>query len=244
MAATVRTVTQVIQTALRRLAVLAATETVDSADTATGLIIFQDLIAELSGENLIIPYESDESITLVADQGSYTIGENGTPDKSTPRPLRINSAYITDSGSINYAVEVITKAQYDNIPDKTQTGRPFYLYYNPTVPNGTIYLYYVPDAAETLHIIGYKPLTDPAQLSDDLEITTGIPRMYHNPLGWMLAEQLAPEYGIEPSLYIQRRAIEGKALIQSVNSANRLTPAALEVQTAAPGKPRRTILSM
>lgn len=241
--ATARTVTQLIQTALRRLGVLAASETVDSNDTATGLIVLQDLVSEWSGENLVIPSEADETITLVADKGSYTIGENGTPDKSTTRPLRINSAYVTDSDSYNHPVEILTKRQYDDIPDKTQTGRPFNLYYNPTVPNGTIYLFYVPDTAETLHIVSYKPLTDPAQLTDNLADTTGIPRAYHNPLAWALVQELAPEYGIDPSLYMQRRALESKAAIISLNAANRLTPAALEIQQTAPGTVKSSILS-
>ena len=245
--ATARTVTQVIQSSLRKLGVLAAGETVNDNDTSTGLEALQDIVSELGMKNITIPSTSDESITLVSEQSEYTIGDAlespaDQPDLDTTRPEQIISAYIRDSSGYDYPVEIFSKAQYDSILDKDLAGRPSALYYNPTAPYGTAYLWTVPDTEETLHFVSFKPLTDPASLSEDLLITTGIPRGYHNVLKWILVCDLAPEYGIQPTQFMILRREEGKNAIEVLNMANRIAPVNLEI-TQAQSIQRRTILS-
>jgi hypothetical protein len=240
--ATARTVTQVIQAALRRIAVLDPGVTVDTNDTTTGLEAFQDLISELASEDMMIPSIAIESFDLVADQASYTIGEDGTPDKSTRRPEDIVGAYIRDSSDYDYPVDIVGEADYRQYRDKSLSGRPDKLWYNPTVPNGTIYLWQVPDTVETLYIQSYKPLTDPAQLSDELEDDTLIPRNYHNYLKYALAVEIAPEYGIAPPAWMVGKSIELKSKIMSKNAGRRVKPVPLEI-SRVPGGYRRNILT-
>ena len=226
--AVARSVTELIQAALRVLVALAAGETVNPDDTQTGLLVFQDLVAELSGENLFIPSTTSEDITLVSAQASYTVGEDGTPDLSTPRPDTIKRAFVRDSSNYDNVVDVISEREYNLIFDKTISERPRCLWYNPTTPNGTVNVWPVPSTAESLYIVSEKPITEATTINDDLRDDLGIPRYYHNPLKWMLVEEIASEYGIEPSNTVLRRAREGKNKIISLNAANRVQPTRLE----------------
>lgn len=75
--ATIRTASDIIDGALRLVGVLAATETAPAVDSQLTLTCLQDLLADWSGEGLIIPTVSTTSFTLVAGTSEYRIGEVG-----------------------------------------------------------------------------------------------------------------------------------------------------------------------
>ena len=220
MAPPVRTVRQIIESAYRKIAVYAAGETISAEDMAAGLIGFQDLLAELAGDVLLIPALVPQIITLVIDQKVYTIGEDGAPDLDAVRPDQIVSAFVRE-GDYDYPVQIIGEAGYNGISDKASGGtRPRVLWYNPTVPNGTINVFPPPSSADSLYIYAPKQFVDSAILANDIMIDVGIPRNYHNPLVFLLAVDLAPEHGIDPSMIVAVRADQGKDMIRSLNAAN------------------------
>lgn len=227
--ATARTVTELIQSSLRAIGKLAASEAVKAEDTATGLTVFQDLIADIGSEKMMIPGTTVEAVTLVAAQGSYTVGEEGTPDLDTVRPEHIFNAFIRDSSSDDHPVECISEYQYNAISSKDSPGRPDRIWYNPTAPNGTVYTYPTPSTIESLYIVSRKPFIESTTIADELLDTLGIPRNYHKPLKWMLAMELAPEYGIEPTNFMLRQAVKGEAKIMSLNAARRVHSVSLDI---------------
>ena len=226
--ATVRTVRQLIDGALRLVGIYEVGETTRAEDTTRALQVLQDLLAEEAG-SLFVPIIVYQGITLVASQATYTVGENGSPDLNTQRPEQIVGAFVRDSGDVDHPVAIIGEQQYKKIPDKTASGRPEYIWYNPTVPNGIIYCYYVPDAAETLYIDSRKTLPEPTTLTENLLNTTGIARNYHNPLKWMLAMELCGEYGREPSKLIVSKNNSSKTKIIELNMARSVQPVNLEI---------------
>jgi len=224
----VRTVQQIIEGAYRKIGVYAAGETVSPEDMADGLIGFQDLLAELAGEGITVPSYMPEYITMVITKVEYTIGEDGAPDKDAVRPNSITSAFIR-SGGYDYPVKVIGEKAYTNIFDKSGSGsRPEFLWYNPVVPNGIVSVWPPPIAADRLYLYYPRQLIDGAALVDDIMITLGIPRNYHNPLVFLLAIDLAPEHGVDVPLVVAARAVEGKTKIIALNAANRVQPAVIE----------------
>lgn len=228
--ATARTVRQILEGALRKIGVLAPGETASSEDTSSALIGLQDLIAEWSDGGLLIPCLVVEKLDLVAAQASYTIGENGSPDLSTVRPEQIIGAYVRSS-SYDYPVTIIGEEAYSAITNKTTGGRPEFLWYNPTSPNGTIYLYYTPnDSSEDLYITSLKPLTEPTGLTQNVINAVQIPRNYHNALVWNLACELAPDYGFAIDPVMEGKAIDKKNRLISLTVARRVQPAALEIE--------------
>lgn len=126
-----------------------------------------------------------ESFTLTAGDGEYT-----TSDLSTTRPVRVLKAWIRDS-SLDYCVDIISAGDYAQIADKTTTGRPEEMYFNPSYPAAAISLYPVPDSAYTLYWQAWKPLAQYTSADDDLNL----PPEYERALRYALAADLSPEYG-------------------------------------------------
>jgi len=216
----VRTVRQIIESAYRKISVYAAGETISADDINAGLIGFQDLLAELAGEALLVPSLVPQIITLVIDQRVYTIGEDGAPDLDAVRPDQIVSAFVREGG-YDYPVRIIGEDGYNGIYNKSSGGtRPRFLWYNPTVPNGEINVFPPPSSADSLYVYYPMQFSDSAILTADIMIDVGIPRNYHNPLVFLLAIDLAPEHGIDPSMIVAVRADQGKDMIRSLNAAN------------------------
>ena len=241
--ATERTVRELIEGALRKIGVLAMGETLDTVEAKTALEVLQDIIAAKSG-SLFVPIVSQEAITLVIAQGSYTIGEDGSPDLETQRPEKIIDVWVRDSGNYDHPVDIIDEWNYNAIPSKTMPGRPDRVWYNPTAPNGTLYAYPVPDAAESLYISSIKSLTEPTALTEDLLNDVYIPRRYHSPLQWMLALELCPEYGKSADAVVIAKAAQGERDLESLNVARSIKAAVIEIGTSGGrGNLRGTVLS-
>ncbi len=123
-----------------------------------------NMLSFWSVEGLLIPNVTKESFAVASALGSRTIGSSG--NFNTVRPVKIVDAYIQDSGGNDYPVKVdMTLQEYNNIVDKTVTGRPTQLYYHPAYPLGIIYFDYVTDAAYTLYLDSLKQITEFASLS-------------------------------------------------------------------------------
>lgn len=232
--ATSKTVRDLIESVLRVVGNLASEETPTAADTQIVLEAFQDYIAENAGD-LFVPITTQEAITLVNAQNSYTLGENGSPDLNTQRPEQIIGAWIRDSNNLDYPIRLIGEREYRSIASKTTAARPEMIWYNPTAPNGTIYTYPTPTTAESLYISSIKQLTEPTSLSDDILDDIGIPRNYHRPLKWILAEEVGEEFGASISKTITKNATMAKAKLISLNAARKVQPAMFEL---AAGKSR------
>lgn len=222
-----RTVRQLIQKAYQKISVYASGETVENDDMDDGLMSFQDMLAEWSGDGMLIPIVTQESFPLVSGQATYTIGEDGA-DVDTVRPDDIVNAFIRDT-TYDYPVRVIGQRAFSRFGDKLNSGdRPEYLWYNPTTPNGIISLYRPPVGSYDLFIESEKPLTDGAKLTDKVMLELSIPRYYHNPIVYNLALELAPENGVDPAALVIVKAENGKDMIRSLNAANKVNAIALD----------------
>ena len=223
------TAQQIIEAAMRKINVMHRGETVDATELADNLETLQMMLGSWVTDGLMIPYYTWDSFTLTAGTASYTIGATG--DQSTlTRPDHIENAFIRDSGGYDHPVKIVHKEAYLNVKVKTISARPSILWYNPTVPNGTIYLYGTPNEAEDLHYTHLETLTEPTALAT----TMTIPRAYDAPVMWCLAEWLAPEYGRDVTPTVARQALMGRANIQSLNAVLRAKPATLDITKAAP----------
>jgi len=124
------------------------------------LALLNDMIESWANDNFLLYRRVEDTETLTVGTASYTIGPSGAI--STTRPQVIKEAFIRDSSNDDHPVEILPIDQYWDIRSKGTTGRPFELYYDPgfkeDVLRGTIYLYYTPDAAETLHLESLKEL--------------------------------------------------------------------------------------
>ncbi len=179
------------------------------------------LLDELSVDVGVIYAATLEGLALTVSKASYTIGIGATATNfNTVRPTQILNAFIRDSGAIDHPVEIIGPGKYQGLSSKTTAGRPYYLHFVGTAPLGTVYLYPVPDAAETLYLDSLKPLAD----MTDLTATIALPPGYEAMLKSNLAVRLAPEYGRDPSKLVYQEAHDTKKSIICINAASRVEP--------------------
>jgi hypothetical protein len=139
-------------------------------------------------ENISVRIQDD--LTFVIGQSVYGIGI-GSNDFDTLRPIKIESAYYTDSSGTDIPIDLMgTEAQYSDIALKGISGTPTSLYYKPTYPFGTLYFNFAPTVAWTLHILSWKPF---AKITDAGDLTQmSYPDGYEAAMVFNLAKLLCP----------------------------------------------------
>jgi hypothetical protein len=204
----------------------------NASDAAEALIALNDMLASWASRDLTIPALTEESFTLTSGTATYTIATGqSSPHFGSIAPSDIEQAKIKDSNNIEYKVKMLNLDRWNDISDKTVQGRPFRLYYSRTadasgVDTGTIKLYYVPNAAETLMLWSWKPFTPFTNLSD----TMALPGEYAEVIVTNLSIILAPEYNRSVSAEVASRAEKAmNSLISQnfVDSDKKIDPALL-----------------
>lgn len=155
----------------------------------------------------------DEEFTLTAGDAIYTIGSSG--DLNTTRPIRIVEGYIRDSASVDTPLDpTMSLDEWSRIADKSTRGRPARLYYATEFPLGKIHLDVPPDAAYTLRLWSWKPLSSLATLATSVSL----PGEYEKVLRFSLAADLAPEYNVALDSTVLQQAVGGHVTLRTLNS--------------------------
>ena len=93
---------------------------------------------------------------------------------------------------IDYPLDILTDSQYAAEPNKTlQASMPTGIYYDPSYPDGRVYVVPVPDTALTITLVHDEAFTALASVSTSLSFPPG----YERALRYALAVELAPEFG-------------------------------------------------
>jgi len=149
-----------------------------------------------------------------AQQISYTI----PGDFKMERPLRITNAFTriyTQGSGLDYPIEIVDQKRYVDIGFKAiQAPWPIVLWYNPTYPLGTIFVYQNPSGSAELHLYTDLILTNLASLTQEIVLPQGYARMIKR----MLARELAPEYGAIWSPQQEKLAKEAYDYVKSLNA--------------------------
>ncbi|MBK6906483.1 MAG: hypothetical protein IPH08_05015 [Rhodocyclaceae bacterium] len=170
------------------------------------------MIDSWRNDRLMVYALSESTLTLTPTDASYTIGTGG--NINTTRPVKIESAFCR-AGSVDFPVDVIGKARYDAIPDKTTTSDiPDFLYYDSAVTTGNINLWPVPTTANVLHVTMWTVLSTLAAVST----TVTLPPGYERALAYNLAIEIAPEYEKTVSQEVAKIARESLAALKKINS--------------------------
>lgn len=149
-----------------------------------------------------------------ADLVSYTVPGNF----AIPRPLRIRPGFtrITSSGNLglDYWWAVSNIDDYNELGYKGVPGPwPNLLAYQTTFPYGTIFIFPNPQIAGEVHLWTDVVLTQFQTLTQ----TISLPQGYARALKKLLAVELAPEYGKQPSPELLRQVKESRDFIKSMN---------------------------
>lgn len=204
----------IIKGALRGLGRIGRGMDMTAAQASDGLEILNQLIASWSGESLVLPFRTTETLTYAVSKNEYTIGTGG--DLNTARPIQILDAYHR-LNSIDYAMDIMSFRRYADIGLKSISTFPTRLYFEPEYPLAKLHFDLMPATDLTLHLISMKALTSIANLDD----TIVLPAEYDRALKFNLMLDLAPDYGMKVSQEIINAATESKANLKRIARANR-----------------------
>lgn len=161
---------QIIDQAVTTLGVYQPGETVDPSIVAYAQTMLTELIDSWATQALTVLTVDRAVWDITAGKGGpddpYTLGPGGDWDTGTAaRPEEICNANLLLNGQSGVPIEIplaiITDDMYAQQAIKTQTNPlPQWLYYNPTIPLGRVYLWNVPTNA-TNQIVLYTPTLTP-----------------------------------------------------------------------------------
>jgi len=172
------------------------------------------LLEVWSIDSLLVPYRTQVSHTLDGSE-SYTIGSGG--DIDTVRPTFIESAYV-EHQSRDWPIHVsYDRSEYDRIYDKSIKGVPRFIYYEPEVPLGKIFIWYVGDITYTLKLSTRGMLTEFSDLTTDIDLAPA----YSYALEYNLAIIIAPVFETSAS---QEVVMSAKTSLSKIKRLNRQAP--------------------
>lgn len=236
MAGTATTTLAAIVTAtLQEMGALGVADTADP-DVATYLKGKWNRLMDTWNVEAAGAYASDpQSFTITANLNPHTIGPSGSTPTWTrdPRPNEIENVGLVISGTTDIFIPIVMhdEAWYANlsVPDLTSTY-PTDGYYNPGWPLGSLYLYPVPTAANSIAFTTRIAFAQASLLTSLVWLPPG----YLNATIMTLAEESCRAVTEQdPSVDLVRRAQKARAIIFGQND---VTPM---LETDVPGMARR-----
>lgn len=203
------TAQDIVSGALKKLGIVRKNESLDANESSDALTVLNDMLASWSNDSLFITSRALESFTLTTGVSTYTIGVGGA--FNTARPLFIKSAFLRQSG-VDYEMTIIDDAEFDTtISVKTiQSTIPTILSYDNAYPLGTLSIWPVPSAANSIYLLSEKAITQLAALTTTFDM----------PPGWALALKsnlamlMADEYNMQPTASLMKSANDSMAAIK------------------------------
>jgi hypothetical protein len=187
--------------------------------TASALTSLNNMVSGW-GPEIIQPSVTRESFTVTSGDGEYTIGPSG--DWDTVRPMGIANAFLRNSESYDYPLEIIAGKDYNDIVYKSTSAHPTAIYFIPEVTLAKIIFDSSPNAAYTIFLESWKVFTEFAATTT----TVTLPNEYKEALIYNLAISLAEDWDRTPSRSVHEKARETKYLLSAVNAATRPVPKA------------------
>ena len=182
---------EIVKAALRKGRILEEGAEPSGSEMSDALTAFNGLIDSLGNSRRLIMAETRESFTWPASTASRSIGSGG--DFDTVWPIKILSAYVTDSANVSSPIRIVEFGDYDRVTLKQDEGSqyPSVLYHHRKYPLADLYLIYMPSSAVTLNLTSHKPLTQVANKNTAMAYPPG----YYNMFVFNLARNIVGEYG-------------------------------------------------
>jgi hypothetical protein len=214
----------IVNGALLQLGIIRVGQTPAPAESQDGLTVLNRLLDSMSTQREFLPVVGAQFYPMAAEKGSYTVGTSGGADLAQPRPVRIDSAnfvqkqYNGQGTTLSSSLRIIYESEYRGIQDQTATADvPEVLYYAPSVPLGTFYLWPIPNVVTPCQLEAntWTPLASFPDLVTDVPLYNGLDRA----LVFKLAVELAPDMvGAKLTQETIASALEASAFIAKLNT--------------------------
>ncbi len=192
----------IITNALEDLGIVAVGQQPNAQYMVKGLSHYNRMVGELAARGLGW-YEVNELFTIGVSQQSYTIGPAASsPDfvmtASGVRPPSFERAKLVLSASSpvqEFIIPIITVQIYSAIPNPAQSALyPIRIYYQPTVPNGTLWPVPYPTGTNNGIRLFWKNQLAAVELADvetDIDMAPDV----EDALTWDVLRRCAPAFG-------------------------------------------------
>jgi len=206
------TVKNIIKRALSLLEVRGEGEDPTASDLADGMEALNQLVDAWNTEKLIAYAFARQAWTIGAGVQDLEIGPGADLDTARPQTIEQGLAFIK-SGNQEYELHIPTAQQWAAITDKTQTGRPSELYYEPAFPRATVHFWPKTDASYDFVLYDRTLLSQVTSAIQGISLPPG----YARALSTNLAVELAPTYNRTAAAEVVVMAIESKGKIKAAN---------------------------
>jgi len=200
----------IIKGALRKIGVVAQGEVPTTDQITEASFALNLMVKAWEADGMPLWALRTTPIPLVAGQTTYTLGNAITCDVVTDKPLKVIQAWNRNPVSnIDIPMRIITKQEYSILGNKTTSGKPIQIYYEPQLDQGSLSLFPTPAAIDATGSVIYITYQRPFE---DFNIATDVPdfpQEWYDAVVYGLAVRLAPEYGLPID---QRRVLSQEAL--------------------------------
>jgi len=193
-----KTVNDLIINSLYLLGELGVGEAPDSFMLSSGLELVNELLDKFASDSIYIPYLTELSFNMVAQQATYIISDiitaNPTPDVKADRIVDLSFAnyYVPSDGqNIVYPLDIINKAQYFGVTRlPILYTRPAFVYLDKQALYSSVTFYPAPDQPYPC-LLGVKSMLDSLIANQSL---SELPPFYYGFLKYCLARKFRSYY--------------------------------------------------
>ena len=189
---------EIIKRALRLLGVIAQGQVPSADQYSEAAIALNSLVKALQADGMPLWAMKQYAMSIVAGQNSYEIGTGLSVNIA--KPLKIYQAWLHDINSnIDVPMRILTRQEYNILGNKTTSGMPIQIFYEPLRDSGVLHVFPTPDSYsqtnKTLYIVYQRPFEDLDASTDNPDF----PQEWYDAVTYGLATRLAPEYGLPSS---------------------------------------------
>lgn len=189
-----KTVNQLIINSLYLIGELGVGETPDSFMLSSGVELLNELLTKFASDSIYIPYLTELSFNLVAEQPTYSISDIAPSDVISNRIVDLSYANYTvpsEGQGIIYPLQIINKAQYYGVTRLLPLNtRPAFIFLDKQALESFITLYPAPDQPYPC-LLGVKSMINSLAANDSLE---ELPPFYYGFLKYCLARKYLSYY--------------------------------------------------
>jgi hypothetical protein len=198
--------------AMRELNLLNAADTMSGDDAGFVLSKLARVIDNLNAERAGVYARQITTHALTPALQPHTIGLSGATFSGAQAPQEIEAANLI-IGTARYPICLHDAGWWMTLTDPELSGdQPTDLWYEPTWPNGSIYLWPVPASAHTLELLTRIRLSALTLTSDFV-----LPPGYQDAITLTLAEEIAPAFGVQVPGIVVRNASKARARVMANN---------------------------
>ena len=189
-----RTTNDLIVYSLYLIGELGVGEAPDSFMLSSGLELINELLDKFSADSIYIPYLTEISFNMVADQPTYSISDMVPADVTQDRVVDLSFANYTVPSAgqgIIYPLQIINKAQYYGVTRLLPLNtRPGFIFLDKQADQSYVTLYPAPDQPYPW-LLGSKVMINQLAAFQDL---TELPPYYNGFLKYALARKFLSYY--------------------------------------------------